>query len=76
MKNYSHLGAICKGVLSIIEFEMMERSIIYDELRKSHYKSSTPKSRSRQSIKRAIKTLKQRGIVEEYGNYIGLKNEN
>jgi hypothetical protein len=73
MKNYSHLGHLQSGILRLLRDEQYERSYIYQEIRNTAYKSPTNKAQSRQAIRRAIRTLKQRGLItEHYGILVKL----
>ena len=70
--SYHGLGVIQIAILQLLTDEQYERAIVYSEIRYAHYKSST-KAQSRQAIKRAIKTLKQHGLIEEHFGILGLK---
>lgn len=71
--NTVKLGRVQTAVLKLLRADQLERSEVYLELRKSLYKERR-KSQSRQAIKRAIKTLKQRQLITEHYGILSLHN--
>ena len=74
MKDTTRLGRIQIAILRELREEQLERSTILNFIRNECYNSSTPKYYSRQSIRRAIKSLKRRGIIYEQMGILGLNN--
>lgn len=73
--NRHGLGVIQTAIVSILNDGDTDMADIYQTIRKTHYNSSTSKNQSRQAIKRAIRSLQKRGIIEYYKNHISfIKN--
>jgi len=70
--NYAKLGYLQWEIIRMLKEEQLERSCIYEELRTKFYPFQS-KSQNRVAIKRAIRSLKERGIIDEHYSILGIK---
>jgi len=60
-----NLGRVQIAILKELAQDSMEKSTLYESLRKSLYNDDTPKCISRHRIRSAIKSLKRRNLITD-----------